>query len=63
MSSTRYTYHDMKLDFKNVPLLDPSGDEDWVDPLVGTHAIFDLSERWASSQDGSIGGFGYDDTL
>jgi hypothetical protein len=42
-SGTRYTYHDMRLDFKNLPLLDPSGDEDWVDPLVGTHAIFDLS--------------------
>ena len=57
-SGTRYTYHDMKLDFKNVPQPSPSGDQDWVDPLVGARANFNLTQRWALSLDGSIGGFG-----
>jgi hypothetical protein len=48
----------MKLDFKHVPLPSPSGGQDWFDPLVGARAIFDLSEKWAVSLDGSIGGFG-----
>ncbi len=57
-AGARYTYLDMELDFKNVPLPDPSGDKDWLDPLIGARAIFDLSEQWALSLDGSIGGFG-----
>ncbi len=57
-AGARYTYLDIKLDFKNVPLPDPSGDKDWVEPLVGARAIFDLSEKWAASLDGNIGGFG-----
>ena len=57
-AGVRYTYLDIKLDFKNVPQPSPSGDQDWFDPLVGARAIFDLSEKWAVSLDGSIGGFG-----
>ena len=49
---------DVELDFRNVPLPDPSGDEDWVDPLVDGRVIFDLSKKWAVSLDGSVGGFG-----
>jgi hypothetical protein len=57
-AGARYTYLDMELDFKNLPLPDLSEDKDWVDPLIGTRFIFDLSKQWALSLDGSIGGFG-----
>jgi hypothetical protein len=52
----RYTYLDMKLDFKGIG--DVSGDQDWVDPVVGARAIFDLSEHWVLSFNGDVGGFG-----
>ena len=55
-AGVRYTYLDMRLDLKGFP--NASGDQDWFDPLVGARAIFDLSEKWAVSLDGSIGGFG-----
>lgn len=31
---------------------------DWVDPLVGARATFDLSERWRFVVGGDVGGFG-----
>jgi hypothetical protein len=46
----------MKLDLKGFG--STSGDKGWVDPYVGARAIFDLTQRWALSLDGSIGGFG-----
>ena len=52
----RYTYLDLELDFKGFGKA--SGDQDWLDPVVGLRALFDLSERWTLSLDGSIGGFG-----
>ena len=55
-AGVRYTYLDIELDLKGFP--NASGDQDWFDPLVGARAIFDLSEKWAVSLDGSIGGFG-----
>jgi hypothetical protein len=56
MAGARYTYLDMKLDLKG--FRSTSGDKSWVDPLVGARAIFDLSQRWAVSLMGDIGGFG-----
>jgi hypothetical protein len=56
MAGARYTYLDMKLDLKG--FRSASGDKSWVDPLVGARAIFDLSQRWAVSLMGDIGGFG-----
>ncbi|MBW2432646.1 MAG: hypothetical protein JRF36_03515 [Deltaproteobacteria bacterium] len=56
MAGARYTYLDMKLDLKG--FRSASGDKAWVDPLVGARAIFDLSERWAASLTGNLGGFG-----
>jgi hypothetical protein len=56
--SVRYTYLDVELDFKNVPLPDASGDKDWFDPLIGARAFIDLSDRWALAITGNIGGFG-----
>jgi hypothetical protein len=55
-AGARYTYLDINLDLKGFQ--NASGDKHWVDPLVGARAIFDLTERWAVSLDGSIGGFG-----
>ncbi len=57
-AGARYTYLDIELDFKNVPQPTASGDKHWVDPLVGSRVILDLTQRWAVSLDGSIGGFG-----
>ncbi len=57
-AGARYTYLDIELDFKNVPQPTASGDKHWVDPLVGSRVILDLTQRWAISLDGSIGGFG-----
>jgi hypothetical protein len=58
MFGIRYTYLDVELDFKNVPLPDASGHKDWVDPLIGARAFIDLSDRWALSITGNVGGFG-----
>lgn len=57
-AGARYTYLDIELDFKNVPQPTASGDKHWVDPLVGARAILDLTQRWAVSLNGSVGGFG-----
>jgi hypothetical protein len=56
LAGAQYTYLDMKLDLKGFG--STSGDKSWVDPYVGARAIFDLTQRWALSLDGSIGGFG-----
>jgi hypothetical protein len=32
--------------------------ETWVDPIIGTRAILDLSERWSLRLAGDVGGFG-----
>jgi len=58
MFGIRYTYLDVELDFKNVPLSDASGDKDWFDPLIGARAFFDLSEHWTLALKGNVGGFG-----
>ena len=52
----RYTYLDMDLDFKGLGKV--SGNQDWIDPVVGLRALFDFSERWTFALDGSVGGFG-----
>ena len=51
----RYTYLDLKLDFKPGPHF--SGDQDWVDPIVGARTIWELSDRWSVTAFGDIGGF------
>jgi hypothetical protein len=52
----RYTYLDIRADIKKFK--NASGDEGWLDPLIGTRIIFDLSERWELGLQGNIGGFG-----
>jgi hypothetical protein len=58
LAGVRYTYLYLKLDFKNVPLPDPSGDEGWVDPFIGVRSLWHLSKRWDLSLAGDVGGFG-----
>jgi len=57
----RYTYLDLSLDFKGRGGLgesrNVSGDQDWVDPIVGARTILDLSDHWSITAFGDIGGF------
>lgn len=55
-AGARYTYLDISLDLKGIA--DAEGDKQWLEPIVGTRAIFDLTNQWAISLEGSIGGFG-----
>lgn len=52
----RYTHIDVNLDIKGFP--NRSGNKNWLDPLVGARAFFDLSEHWTLSLHGNVGGFG-----
>jgi hypothetical protein len=52
----RYTHIDVNLDIKGFQ--NRSGDKNWLDPLVGARAFFDLSEHWMLSLHGNVGGFG-----
>jgi hypothetical protein len=35
-----------------------SGDQDWVDPIVGVRYAYSFSDKWALRLYGDIGGFG-----
>jgi hypothetical protein len=58
----RYTYLDLKLDFKGVfrdLVNDVSDNKSWVEPLVGARTIWNLSERWTITAAGDIGGVAF----
>jgi hypothetical protein len=58
----RYTYLDLKLDFDGVfqnRINDVSHNKSWVEPLLGARTIWDLSERWAATLAGDIGGVAF----
>ncbi len=58
-AGARYTYLSLDVTI-NDPIL-PLGDkgsEDWVDPIIGTRVIVDLSESWQLFLGGDVGGFG-----
>jgi hypothetical protein len=58
----RYTYLDLKLDFKGVfrdRVNDVSNNKSWVEPLVGARTIWNLSERWTITAAGDIGGVAF----
>jgi len=38
------------------------GDEDWIEPFIGSRLIMQLSERWQLGIRGDVGGFGVDDS-
>ena len=58
----RYTYLDLKLDFKGVYqglVNNVNQDKSWVEPLVGVRTIWDISERWTATLAGDIGGVAF----
>ena len=55
----RYSWIDVKLDFKPALLPDPSGKEDWFEPVMGLKTIWDLSDRWSLMMGGDIGGMAF----
>lgn len=51
----RYTYLDLKLDVKGGgPNF--SGDQDWVDPIIGVRTIWQFTPRWSFNTISDIGG-------
>lgn len=52
----RYTY--LNVDIDSIPLFSSSASVNWVDPIVGLRAIWDVSENWNIATNGNIGGFG-----
>ncbi len=53
----RYTYLDLGLDVKGGgPNF--SGDQDWVDPILGVRSIWQFTPRWSFTTVSDIGGFG-----
>jgi hypothetical protein len=52
----RYTYLDIDVDIKGFQ--NASGNEGWLDPLIGARVTFDLSDRWELNFQGNMGGFG-----
>jgi len=53
----RYTSLDLDLDVKGGGP-DFSGDQDWVDPIVGFRSIWQFNKRWSLTTIGDIDGFG-----
>ena len=55
----RYTYLDLKLDFKGLfrdRVNNVSDNKSWVEPRIGARTIWNLSERWTATLAGDIGG-------
>jgi hypothetical protein len=52
----RYWY--MSIDLDTTSRINPSGNDDWVDPFVGLRAKIDLSKKLSLNVRGDIGGFG-----
>jgi len=55
-AGVRYTYLEVDLDIGGGP--DLSGDEEWVDPIVGLRTLWQLTPSWGVTAAGDIGGFG-----
>lgn len=58
-AGARYTYLGVDLDITTERFaFSGSGNQDWVDPIIGARVIVDLSERWQLLVGGDVGGFG-----
>jgi hypothetical protein len=55
LAGARYVRIDVDVDAGLLPTF--SRDKDWVDPFIGGRFRLDLSEKWAVSLRGDIGGF------
>ena len=54
----RYTYLDGDLNIKNDNLPSYTGDQDWIDPVIGLRTQWNITRRWNFILGGDIGGFG-----
>lgn len=58
-AGARYTYLGVDLDVTTErSTISDNGNQSWVDPIIGTRVIVDLSERWQLLMGGDVGGFG-----
>ena len=58
IGGARYYYLGLDIDGKGRLGVSASGDEDWIDPIVGLAFTYPLSERWSFGARGDVGGFG-----
>ena len=52
----RYTTLDVEVSPTLIP--SDSGDQDWLDPILGAKLVLPISERWHIAANGDVGGFG-----
>jgi len=57
-TGARYTHIDVDLDLNLGPGRSSSGDEGWIDPIVGLRTMWQLTPRWSVTAYGDVGGFG-----
>jgi hypothetical protein len=57
LAGIRYIYLDSSIDLNNAGVR-LSGDQDWVDPIVGARYSLAFADKWALRLYGDIGGFG-----
>ena len=57
IAGIRYTALDAGVDFNNIGV-SLSGDEDWVDPIIGLRYGCQVTDKWSLILYGDIGGFG-----
>jgi hypothetical protein len=50
-------FFNTSVEIRNVPS-GPSGEENWVDPIVGGRVIWEIAKGWSVSGRGDVGGFG-----
>ncbi|MCJ7551361.1 MAG: hypothetical protein MUQ30_16935, partial [Anaerolineae bacterium] len=53
-----YVNEDLEFESGVLPGFEFSGDETWVDPVIGAELRYDLSTRWSLLAKGIVGGFG-----
>lgn len=51
-------YSNVELEFDPANAASLSGDEDWLDPIIGAKLVLPLEERWRFMINGDVGGFG-----
>jgi hypothetical protein len=60
LGGIRYYELDIDIDFSGAATFSLSGDEKWIDPLVGVVFSYPLSDSWSFGARGDIGGLGSD---
>jgi hypothetical protein len=57
-AGARYTHIDVDVNLNLGPGRSSSGDEGWIDPIVGVRTMWQLTPRWSITAYGDVGGFG-----